>query len=398
MTEVRLVMRYDFDNIIDRRNTGSAKWDFADEFFGVKDILPMWVADMDFRSPPGVIEALKQRAEHGIFGYYHVTESYYEAVMDWMKRRHHWEVQKDWFVLTPGVVTALSFITAAFCQPGDEVIVQTPVYFPFFRVIENNHCKILDNPMCLDSGLYTMDMDDLRKKVTARTRMIILCNPHNPVGRVWGKEELYAIGKFCAEKNILIVSDEIHGDFVYPGFTHVPFITVAPEFADRTIVCTAASKTFNLPGMQTSNIIIPNGKLRQQMLQAMERYYIHNLNIMGLVATEVAYRTGESWLTQFLEYLQGNLHFLEQYIAERMPGVRIIPPQGTYLVWLDFRNAGINPARLDKFVREDAKVGLEAGTIFRAKEAGFERMNIACPRTILAEGLGRIEKALRMLS
>jgi cysteine-S-conjugate beta-lyase len=246
----------------------------------------------------------------------------------------------------------------------------------------------------LENGLYTMDLDDFDRKITSHTKIVILCNPHNPVGRVWQKEELCALGELCLRKNILIIADEIHEDIVYPGFRHIPFTSLAPEFAANTIVCTAASKTFNLPGLQTSNIIVQNSELREKFCQTLTRFGIHNPNMMGLVATEAAYRTGETWFTQFLEYLQGNLQFLEQYIAEKMPRVKIIPPQGTYLVWLDFRNSGIVSDRLDKFVREDAKVGLEAGTIFGCKEAGFERMNIACPRSILAEGLSRIEQAL----
>ncbi len=391
-------MKFDFDKVIDRRHTGSSKWDYAEEFFGVKDILPMWVADMDFPSPPGVIAALKHAAEHGVFGYYRVPGSYYEAVISWMKKRHNWTIEKDWFVLTPGVVTALNVLIATFTQPGDEVIVQSPVYFPFFRVIKNNCCAIVDNPMHLENGLYTMDLADLEHKITPRTKMILLCSPHNPVGRVWQKEELCSLGELCLRKNILIVADEIHEDIVYPGFRHIPFASLAPEFAEKTIVCTAASKTFNLPGLQTSNIIVQNNELRQKFCQTITRYGIHNPNMMGIIATEAAYRSGEPWFTQFLEYLEENLHFLQQYIAEKMPGVKVIPPQGTYLVWLDFRRSGVSPGRLDKFVREDAKVGLEAGTIFGCNEAGFERMNIACPRSILAEGLSRIEQALHSLS
>ena len=392
------MIKFNFDTIVNRRKTNSVKWDFADEFFSVKDILPMWVADMDFQSPPGVITALRQAAQHGIFGYHHIPDSYYQAVISWMEKQHNWTIEKDWFVLTPGVVTALNVIIGAFTRPGDQVIVQTPVYFPFFSVIKNNNCLMLDNPMRLENGTYTMDLDDLERKITTRAKMILLCNPHNPVGRVWRREELLALGELCLKKNILIVSDEIHEDIVYPGFQHIPFTTLAPEFGEKSIVCTAASKTFNLPGLQTSNIIVPNTKLREQFSLTKTRFGIHNPNMMGVIATEAAYRTGELWLEQFMEYLKGNLSFLQQYIAEKMPQVKIIPPQGTYLVWLDFRNAGINPTRLGKFVREDARVGLEAGTIFGCREPGFERMNIACPRTILAQGLGRIEKALQALS
>lgn len=390
-------MKYDFDSVVNRRNTNSIKWDFAEETFSVKGILPMWVADMDFRAPEPVIAAVRKAAEHGIFGYSGMRESYYEAVIGWMRKRHNWHIQREWIVFSPGVVAALHVLVKAFTEPGDQVVVQTPVYYPFFNAIRSNGCELLDNPLRLEENQYVMDLADLEAKINARTKMIILCSPHNPISRVWRQEELRELGELCLENNIIIVSDEVHEDIVYKGFKHVPFPLVAEGFADRTIVCTGASKTFNLPGLQTSNIIIPDPKLRECFCETIKRCGIHFPNLFGIAATEAAYRHGEEWIEQLLEYLQGNIAFLTGYIKDRMPGLRVIQPQGTYLLWLDFRGCGVDPARLSYFVCHDAKVGLQPGTLFGAREAGFERMNIACPRPTLAEGLARIEEALRRL-
>jgi cysteine-S-conjugate beta-lyase len=391
-------MKYNFDTVINRRGTGSAKWDRAEQLFNVKGILPMWVADMDFKSPEPVIKALKKTVERGIFGYSTVPDSYYEALIAWMKKRHQWNIQKDWVVLTPGVVPALRLLVKAFTKPGDQVIVQTPVYYPFFDAIKDNGCEILDNPLQLKGQQYVMDLKDLEQKITARTKMIIVCSPHNPISRVWTKTELKKLGDLCLRNNILIVSDEIHGDLVYHGFKHVPFPAASPKFVDKVITCTAASKTFNLPGLRTSNIIIPDPELRKQFTAVMRNCGMSSPNMFGIAATEAAYRYGESWLEQLIDYLQGNIEFLKQFVAQSIPGLKVIQPQGTYLLWLDFRNCGIKPDRLSTCVRVDAKVGTEAGTQFGCREEGFERMNIACPRVTLARALHRIEKAVKAAS
>lgn len=388
-------MKYDFDTVIDRRGTCSVKWDMAEQVFKVKDILPMWVADMDFRSPEPVIEALRRVAERGIFGYTGAPDSYYDAVIAWMRRRHGWNIEREWFVLTPGVVPALRLLVKAFTQPGDEVVVQTPVYYPFFDAIKDNGCEILDNPLRLEGKQYIMDIADLERKIGPRTKMIIVCSPHNPIGRVWTAQELKELGQLCLRHNILIVSDEIHGDLVHRGFTHTPLPMVSPEFVQKFVVCTAASKTFNLPGLKTSSIIIADKEKRDCFCAVMRSCGMGAPNMFGLAATEAAYRYGEPWLEELLDYLQGNVKLIMNFAAERIPGLKVIQPHGTYLVWLDFRGCGIDPARLGAFVREDAKVGLEAGKMFGCKEDGFERMNTACPRSILEEGLMRLEKAVK---
>jgi len=388
-------MKYDFDTVIDRRGTCSVKWDMAEQTFKVKDILPMWVADMDFCSPEPVIEALTKVAERGIFGYTGAPDSYYDAVMAWMKRRHGWSIEREWFVLAPGVVPALRLLVKTFTQPGDQVVVQTPVYYPFFDAIRDNGCEILDNPLRLAGNQYVMDLADLEKKIGPRTKMIILCSPHNPIGRVWTAQELKELGELCVKHDILIVSDEIHGDLIQRGFEHIPLPKVSPEFVQKFVVCTAASKTFNLPGLKTSNIIIADKGKRDRFCAVMRHCGMGAPNMFGLAATEAAYRHGEPWLEELLDYLQDNVRLIMQFAAERIPGLKVIQPQGTYLVWLDFRECGIDPARLAVFVREDAKVGLEAGKMFGCREDGFERMNIACPRSLLEEGLTRLEKAVQ---
>jgi cystathionine beta-lyase len=391
-------MKYDFDSIIDRRNTNSVKWDYMDRFFSVKGLLPMWVADMDFMSPPPVIEAVKKVAERGIFGYSGIPQSYCEAVTEWMQKRHSWSIKAEWIVFSPGVVPALNMLVRTFSQPGDQVIIQTPVYYPFFNVIKNNGREILDNPLHLEKEHYFMDLDDLEAKISPRTRMLILCSPHNPISRVWKEEELKQLGNLCAKRGILVVSDEIHGDIIYSGFKHKPFASISPEFADNSITCSGASKTCNLPGLHTSNIIISNPLLRKQFADTVHNCGFHSPNIFGTAATEAAYRYGEPWLTQLIEYLEGNIKFANKYISQMIPGLKIIQPQGTYLLWLDCRDCGISQEKLGSFIREEAKVGLEPGTIFGCKEDGFERMNIACPRSTLEKALDRIAAAVKSLT
>jgi cystathionine beta-lyase len=388
-------MKYDFNTVIDRYNTNSIKWDFAEEIFKVKDILPMWVADMDLRVPPPVIDAAKKVAMHGIFGYSGVSSSYYEALIEWMKSHHKWDIKKEWVTFTPGGVPALHLIMNAFTKPGDQVIVQTPVYYPFFDAIKGSNCKILDNPLRFENNQYIMNLTDLRKKVNSRTKILILCSPHNPVGRVWCETELKELGELCIKNNILVVSDEIHQDIVFDGFQHIPFATISDVFADRSVTITGISKTFNLAGLQMSNIIIPNSSIRRRFNKMVESCGLFLPNIFAIAATEAAYRSGTPWLKQLLKYLHDNLTFLNDYAREKIPGLKVVQPEGTYLVWLDFRECGINPSRLGQFVREDAKVALEVGTKFGCKEEGFERMNIACSRATLLEGLHRIEEAVR---
>jgi cystathionine beta-lyase len=390
-----MMINYDFDSVIERRNTNSIKWDYTDKFFSVKDILPMWVADMDFKSPQPVIDAVSEVAHRGIFGYSGIPQSYCDSVIAWMKKRHDWEIKQEWLAYSPGVVPALHVAVNAFTEPGDQVILQTPVYYPFFHAVTCGNREVLDNPLRLEGKQYVMDLEDLERKIGPRTKMIIICNPHNPISRVWKEDELRQLGEICMKNGIMVVSDEIHQDIVYPGFKHVPFASLSEQFVDNSITCTAASKTFNLPGLQTSNIIIPNPVLRSRFTEMSRSYGVPFPNMFGVAATEAAYRHGEAWLKKLLEYLEGNIAFLSGFLSTNMPGVKLIQPHGTYLMWLDFRGCGVSPDRLANFIRDDARVGLEPGKIFGCKDDGFERMNIACPRSILEEGLNRIAQAVR---
>jgi cystathionine beta-lyase len=391
-------MKYNFDEVIDRTHYHSVKWDELETRFGVKDALPMWIADMEFRSPKPVIEAIKKAAEHGIYGYTSRPDSYYQAIIDWMERRHHWKVKKDWLAFSPGVVPALSFIIRAFTQPGDKIVVQPPVYYPFFKVIENNGCHVVNNPLRIGNKKYFMDYDDLERKVDdPRVKLLILCSPHNPVGRVWQKEELIILGEICLEHNIIVVSDEIHADILFKGYKHTPFASISSAFAHHSITCTAPSKTFNLAGLQTSTIIIPNKKYYKIYNNILDSFALDENNVFGLVALEAAYRYGEEWLEQLLSYLNENLDFLMKYFRERIPKIKVIKPEGTYLVWLDCRQLGLNTKDLNNFMTKKARVALDDGYWFGTEGKGFMRINIGCPRFFLEEGLKKIERAVNSM-
>ncbi|MDR4889503.1 MalY/PatB family protein [Fredinandcohnia sp. QZ13] len=388
-------MKYNFNESINRLQTNSVKWDEVENLFGDKEILPMWVADMDFKSPQPVIEALKKRADHGIYGYTTRPDSYYEATVGWMKRRHNWTIEKDWITFTPGVVPALGIIVQSFTNPGDKIIIQQPVYYPFMSVIEKNGREIVNNPLRLENGRYYMDFEDLEKKIDPSVKMIIISNPHNPVGRVWEQDELTKLGEICLKHNILVVSDEIHSDLVYEGNIHTPFASISDNFAGRSITCTAPSKTFNLAGLQTSNMIIPNQELRERFNKALEDRFIGMTNTFGVTALIAAYEEGEEWLDQLLVYLKGNLDFLNEYIKSNIPEVKVIKPDATYLVWLDCRELGLDAKKLEEVIQKQGKVAFDEGYIFGKEGEGFTRINIACPRALLEEGLKRFSEALK---
>ena len=396
-------MRYDFDTEIDRKGTSSAKWgviqdgqdplqwQHTDRFCGEDRTLPMWVADMDFACPRPVVEALVARAEHGIFGYTVATESYYSAVANWMKRRHGWEIECEWICTTPGVVPALNLLVGAFVSPGDKVLIQPPVYYPFFSAIENNGAVLVANPLVCADGRYRMDYADLEAKAgDPQVKMAILCSPHNPVGRVWSREELIRFGEICIANDVLVVSDEIHGDLTLNGHPFVPFAGIRGDFAQHCVVCTAPSKTFNLAGLGVSNIVIPNAAIRARFAKTVCDHGLDGTNAFGIVAAEAAYDHGDEWLNQVLEYIAGNLATLEDYVARHIPEITVISPEGTYLVWLDCRRLGLGKWELKRLMLQEARVYLDEGFIFGPEGEGFERINIACPRSLLVEALGRI--------
>ena len=387
---------WSFDKVIDRSETQSAKWDYFE-----KDLLPLWVADMDFRVPQPIINAIIDRAKHGIFGYSYFHSVYFDSVLDWFKRRYDWEIKKEWLAFTPGVIPAINMAIQSFSNPGDKIILQNPVYYPFFGAIQNNGRQILYNPLKRVDGRYQMDLDDLKLKIKdPRVKILILCSPHNPVGRVWTRDELINIGEICIENEVLILSDEIHCDLILPGFKHTNFASISDKFATNSITCTSLSKTFNLAGLQLSNILIPNKKLRNSFINHIESVFIpeefgYLPNDLSLVAFTAAYQKCDEWLNSLLIYLKQNLDFLKSFIKKNIPQIEIIEPEGTYLVWLDFRKLGIDADKVKHFLRQKAKVVLDDGLMFGSGGDGFQRINIACPQTTLKKALERIHNAIK---
>ncbi|WMC93279.1 MalY/PatB family protein [Kineothrix sp. MB12-C1] len=387
--------KINFDEIVDRRRTDSIKYDFAKQRGMPEDVMPLWVADMDFKVSDQIIEAIQKRTSHGIFGYTEVGDGYFEALQGWMEKKYHWNIDRRWLVKTPGVVYALAMAIQAFTEPGDAVMIQQPVYYPFRETIEINDRKLVDNTLYLgDDGRYHMDLEDFERKVEENgVKLFILCSPHNPVGRVWSKEELEKLGEICVRKNILVVSDEIHQDFVFRG-EHTVFANLNKEIQDRTITCTSPSKTFNLAGLQISNILISNPQLRHRFKEQIVKSGYSQLNTLGLTACEAAYRYGEEWYTQLIEYLKGNIEFVRNFLEERIPQIKMLEPEGTYLVWLDFRGLSLSEKEKEDLVIHKARLWLDKGTMFGEPGVGFERINIACPRAILQQALEKLEAAM----
>jgi cysteine-S-conjugate beta-lyase len=383
-----------FDQIIERRHTNSVKWDTVDTVFGEKGLLPMWVADMDFPSPKPVIDALKKRAEHGIFGYSTIPSSTYEAILHWLKKRHGWNVQKNWLTFSQGVVPAISMAVQAFTEPGDRIVVQSPIYYPFFHMVEKNQRILVNNPLILQEGKYVMNFNDLEQKLSSGAKMLLLCNPHNPVGRVWSKEELTKLGELCLKYNVLVLSDEIHSDLVLKKAVHTPYASISEEFANHSITCIAPSKTFNLAGLQSSVVIIPNRHLRKIFDDYQHRQGYFTLNTFGIVGMEAAYRYGEQWLDALLSYLEGNINFTEQYIRDHLPKLEMIRPEATYLVWINCQNLELTDLEIKHRLIKKGKLAVEPGPKYGEGGEGFIRINIACPRKILLNGLERLSVAL----
>ncbi len=389
---------WNFDEVIYREGTNAIKWDqvFMKEHFKIDgDLLPLWVADMDFRAPKALLDALKKRVEHGVFGYSLPGDTYHKAVIDWFQRRHNWTIEKDWLLFAPGVVPAIQFIIQTYTIPGDKIIIQEPVYYPFKSSIQENGRIVLNNQLVIKDSHYEIDFKDLEEKCkTPRAKMLILCSPHNPVARVWTKEELTKLGKICNKHNILVIADEIHCDLIFPGHTHVPYATISKKFADNSITCTAPSKTFNTAGLKTSNTIISNKLLREKLAITMQNVSIRSPGIFGGLALETVYNECEDWLDDLLVYLKSNFDFLVKYVEEKMPEVKVFDLEGTYLAWVDFRALGLDPKKLDEIIKKEARVGLDDGAMFGELGSGFQRFNLACPKSILEEALERILNAL----
>ncbi len=394
-------MKYNFNRFINRKDSFSLKWskEALQKFFEKDDddLLPLWVADMDFECPKPVVDAIKKEAEGCIYGYnWHDTPKYLDAVTGWMNRRHQWEVDPKWIVYSPGIVPAINMMIQTFSNIGDKIIVQPPVYYPFFSAVTENGRKLSLNQLHYENQKYTFDYEDFEEKAKdPLTKIFILCSPHNPVGRVWTREELKKLGDICLEHDILIIADEIHHDLILPGNKHTLFSTISEEYEQKSIICTAPSKTFNLAGLQISNIIIPNEKLRQSFIHTIAyKNGIGIPNSFGIVAMIAAYNEGEEWLEQVLKYVDLNFQFLKEFVENNLPGLKYIKPEGTYLAWLDFNSLGLNDKELKKLILNKAHVALDEGKLFGPGGEGFQRINVACPKLILEESMQRIKKIL----
>ena len=387
----------DFDKHVDRKETDCLKYDFAVRRGKPENVLPYWVADMDFMTSSYVTDALKERAEHGIFGYTEGRERYFDAVRGWMEKQHGWHVERNWLIETPGVVFALAMAVKAYTDEGDYVMINQPVYYPFSEVIRDNGRKIISSDLVLDEkdGKYHIDFDDLEKKITEnKVKLYLLCSPHNPVGRVWTEEELRKIGDICVRNGCIVVSDEIHSDFVYEPNVHHVFASLSEEFSDISIVCTAPSKTFNIAGLQISNIFIKNQSLRRRFRHEVNAAGYSQPNAMGVAACQAAYENGYEWYRGVLKYIEGNIDFLRKYIKEELPQIKMTEPEGTYLIWLDFRGLGLSENELEDLIVNKAGLWLDAGAVFGKSGEGFERINVACSRDFLKTGLDRLKGAI----
>jgi len=385
---------FDFDRIVDRRNTNSLKYDFAEAHGYPADVLPLWLADMDFPAPPAALEALRRAVDHGIFGYSDSREGYFRAVSGWFARRFGWQVQPEWLVKTPGVVCALAAAVRALTGPGDAVLVQPPVYGPFYSVVRESGRTLVESPLRYENRRYTVDFEDFEQKIVEnRVKLFILCSPHNPTGRVWTLGELQTMGDICRRHDVYVVSDEIHCDFAFPEHRHHIFAAAAPDLADRAVVCTAPSKTFNLAGLQTSNIWVPGAETRDRFVRELERTFCDGINGLGLAACQAAYEGGEAWLDACKDYMRGNLDFLRAFLAERLPKIHLVEPEGTYFAWLDCTDLGLEPEALNDAMIHRAKLWLDAGGIFGDCAAQFQRVVLACPRATLEQALERLASA-----
>jgi len=383
------IKMFDFDKIIDREGTDSVKWDLRKNVFGNADVLPMWVADMDFETPEFVTKAVIERAKHAVYGYSFFSDRYFETLIAWLKRRHNWEVEKDWIVFSPGIVTAVKAAVLAYSAEGDGVIVQPPVYFPFFDAIKINKRKQLTNQLLYLDQTYKIDFEDLAKKAK-QAKMILISSPHNPVSRCWTKEELLLLGEICIKNEVIIISDEIHADLILPGYKHIPIASLSDELAEITVTCMAPSKTFNVAGLFNSSIIIKNSKLRERFVNVLKSLHLVHSNIFAMTASEAAYAEGDQWVDEMMTYVKGNFDLLERYFKTELPFLSLAKPEATYLAWIDFSKTGLSNKKIRKMLVDEAGLGLSPGTVFGEGGSGFMRMNVGCPRSVVKEALEKL--------
>lgn len=388
---------FDFDRIIDRKNTFSLKYDFARERGNPEQVLPFWVADMDFQVAPCVTEALEKQVRHGIFGYSEIKDDYFKALYRWFHTRFDWDVKKEWLIKTPGVVPAINLAIKALTRKGDAILIQPPVYYPFMTSIQNNGRRIVKSPLIRRSGKYMMnDLDDIERKIAENeVKLAILCSPHNPVGRVWTQEELAQYSRICRRHQVRLIVDEIHCDFTFPGHRQTAFGTLSEEDAMNAVICTAPSKTFNIAGLQISNIWIPNPRIRRAFQKELDTFGYDQLNVMGLVAAQAAYTGGQDWLEAVKTYIRENLDYTRRFLETHLPKIKLVEPEGTYLLWLDCRYYGVSDQELEAILLNDAHLWMDMGYLFGPEGSGYFRMNIACPRATLAQGLKQLCEAFK---
>ena len=385
-------MKYDFDKQISRRDTDSYKWDSVTE----EGVLPLWVADMDFQTAPAITEALRRRVEHGIFGYTRVPDSYYEAVCGWFRRRHGWTIDPAWIIYTSGVVPAVSAVIKALTRKGDKVLVQTPVYNCFFSSIRNNGCEMVSSPLIYADRTFTIDFEDLeRKAADPGVKLLLLCNPHNPAGRVWRRDELLRLGEICLRHGVTVVSDEIHCELVFAGHRYTPFASLGEEFLKNSVTCISPSKAFNIAGLQIANIVCADAAMRARIDRAINDNEVCDVNPFGVIATRAAYNEGEEWLTQLLDYIWNNYLYMSSFCAEHLPKFPVARLEGTYLAWQDCRRLGLGSEELEHRLVREARLWLNAGTMYGAEGEGFMRWNLACPRATLDEALRRFAEFVK---
>lgn len=390
-----LKSRFDFHTQIDRLQSASEKWDSREKIFGAPDALPLWVADMDFAAPQEVLDAMHKRVDHGVFGYTFRTPGYFDSVVNWMRERHDWNIDPEWITFTPGVVPALAFAVETFTQPGDKIAIQTPVYPPFYNVVRENGRELVTNPLIAkENGDYEMDFDDLERKLADGVKMLILCSPHNPVGRIWSRPDLARLAEICLKHGVLVIADEIHADLIFEPKSHIPFASVSEAARDNCIVCTAPSKTFNLAGLCVSNIVIPNENLRLAFERTVAKMHgLGSISTLGATATEAAYTHGGEWLDELLVYVRANMEYVQAQIGEHLPELSVKLPEATYLLWIDFRGLGLNAEELNRFLLHEAGLALNDGTMFGVEAAGFMRMNVACSRVIVEQAMEQLKTA-----
>jgi len=388
---------HNFDKIIDRKKTKCYKWDYNKEIFGKEDLLSMWVADMDFQSPSEVLEVLRKRVDHGVFGYTGLVDSFYSSIIDWMDKRFDWKIYKNWIVITPGIVPAINFAIQTYTKENDQILVQSPVYYPFFTSIENNERKLVVSELKLVNDHYEMDFEDLDKKLAGDIKMMILCSPHNPVSRVWRFKELQKVSELCLKYNVLLISDEIHSDIIFKDKKHIPIPTISKEISDKSLTMFAPSKTFNVAGLSLSYVIIPNKEIRIKFQKTLLNLGLHSGNVFGIEALEASYRYGQKWLEELLRYVENNFEFVCNFLQKRIPQIKAVKMDGTYLLWLNCREMKLGQEELVSFFINKAGLAFNDGSKFGKGGEGFMRMNLGCSRQLIKHALTQLESAVNKL-